>query len=221
MEEKQPNLVPVDANNPSATADALWKALAATNKPVLPHTVGRFGRLCGFGEDDATGKLELREHDVDTFRDRLTGKLFPVKAEYAGKWVYPDEMKRARIPDEAIKAVLKRPLDKLDRIAAVPRVDRIVDVPVFAPDGTLIETPGHHPSSRTFYDGEAIQGFAAHWDDAEARYADVEVARHLLLDQLLGDFPFADEASRAHALALVLEQFASLATSPAAPEVAA
>jgi hypothetical protein len=201
--------VPVDELNPSRTADALWEKLSETNKPDHPQTVGKFGRLCHFGRNDATGKLELHEHDADTMRDRLSKRLVPIKAQALGpNWVFPDEVKIARFPKDAIMALIKRPLSTLDEIAHVPRIDRIVDVPVFAADGTLVDRPGQNETARVYYDGPAIQGLAEDWDDDEVRRDDVRVARDLIMRDLLGDFPFADEASRAHAMSMVLEQFA-------------
>lgn len=206
------NVTPIDPINIASTTDALWEDLAATNREGLPHTVARFGRLCMFGRDDASGALELHEYDLDTLRYQLTRKLNPVQAVFVGGVpnVLTDDMgapKRAKIPNEAIQALLKRPLDKLDEIAYVPRVDRVVDVPVFAPDGQLVEKPGHHPAARTFYDGDAIQGLTHDWEDERVRKYDVDAARETLLASV-SDFPFADQASRAHALCLMVEQFA-------------
>lgn len=222
MDERPP--VAVDALNPSATADSLWRGLSATNDPVWPHTVARMGRLCRFGVDDASGRLELREHDIDTLRDKITRHLEPVSArrELAcgvdrrtreGREhqhtddCYELEIQPARIPNDALLALIKRPMDVLDETEKVPRVDRIVDVPVFGPDGQLALEPGYHGDARIFYKGDPVPGFDGGWDDVEVRYADVEWARHLLLDEMLGDFPFADDASRAHALGMVVEQF--------------
>lgn len=203
----------VDPLNPSATADELWRVLAGTMRldENQPHTVARVGRLCRFGVDE-NGRLELREHDIDTLRDKLTRHLRPIKGHYvAGTWYVDtdddENPKPSRIPNEALQAIIKRPLDVLDEVSPVPRVDRIVDVPVFGPDGELTLEPGYHSDARIFYKGDPIPGIDEGWDDAEVRFADVEWARHLLLDEMLGDFPFADEASRAHALGLVIEQF--------------
>ena len=206
-------VVGIDQLNVAATADALWAGLARTNREHMPHTVGRFGRLCMFGRDDASGQLELREHDADTIRYQIYRKLRPIQGTYAQDGSFaprPDDYgqpKPAKVPNEALQALLKRPLDKLDEIAYVPRVDRVVDVPVFGPDGELVETPGHHPGARTFYDGDAIQGLTHGWDDDLVRRYDVAAAREVLLDAV-SDFPFADEASRAHAVCLMVEQFA-------------
>jgi hypothetical protein len=215
--------VEIDVNEVSRTVDGLWEAYASTMDEACPHTVARLGRLCRFGEDDATGRTVLREHDVDTLRDEMTEHVRPIRlvrervcGMRAGTKVHPEHTEECfgyavqgtRLVNEVAHALLKRSLDRLDRVRKVPRVDRVVDVPVFGPDGELLLGTGHHPEARVFYDGEPVEPFTNGWDDVEVRFADVEWARHLLLDDLLGDFPFADDASRAHALGMLVEQFA-------------
>jgi putative DNA primase/helicase len=87
-----------------------------------------------------------------------------------------------------------------------PVVDRVVDVPVLAPDLSMVTTSGYH-ASRIYYrpapdlDGAA---FAAGPPDT---VDEVVEARDWLLTELLGDFEFADDASRAHALGLLILPF--------------
>jgi hypothetical protein len=84
----------------------------------------------------------------------------------------------------------------------VPVLDRIVQAPVFGRDGVCQVEPGYHPSSRTFHappDGLVIPDLP---DNPSAE--DVERAKHLILTELLGDFPFVGDADRAHAVALGL-----------------
>ena len=37
----------------------------------------------------------------------------------------------------------------------LPVLERIVEAPVFGPDGTIETTPGYHAGSRTYYAGQA------------------------------------------------------------------
>lgn len=86
-----------------------------------------------------------------------------------------------------------------------PPLDRIVTAPVFGADGVLQTEPGYHYASRTFYvsDGAKIP------DVPEApTAAELDRARVLLVEDLLGDFPFVDPAEQAHAVALLLLPFA-------------
>jgi hypothetical protein len=84
-----------------------------------------------------------------------------------------------------------------------PRLPPLADIltaPVFLPDGRLLAAPG--------YDAES--GFLLALDGLAGVHADFTIAeaRALLLDELLVDFPFADEGSRAHAVAMLLQPFA-------------
>jgi hypothetical protein len=88
----------------------------------------------------------------------------------------------------------------------LPVLSRLVEAPVFAPDGTLQTKPGYHSASRTYYvpaTGLNIPKVPEHPDSA-----DIEAARNILIDDLLPDFPFVGEAERAHAIAFLLLPFA-------------
>jgi hypothetical protein len=77
---------------------------------------------------------------------------------------------------------------------------------VFGRDGALIDRPGHHPDERLWLHPDPrldLRPVLEH----PAR-ADVDAARTLLLDELLGDFPWADASDRAHAVAALLLPFA-------------
>jgi hypothetical protein len=86
-----------------------------------------------------------------------------------------------------------------------PPLDMIVESPRFLPDGTLILTPGYHAGGRLYY--------APSTDLAEIVVPEaptdeqVEQAKSLLFGHLLVDFPFANQASRANALAVTLLAF--------------
>ena len=71
-------------------------------------------------------------------------------------------------------------------------------------DGLLTE-PGYHPDARLLYRPPA--GFLLPAVPERPSPAEITAARDLLLDELLGDFPFTAEAERAHALALLLLGF--------------
>jgi hypothetical protein len=72
-------------------------------------------------------------------------------------------------------------------------------------DGTLITEPGYHPATRLLY--EPTQNFTLPPVAERPSPRQIAAARTLLLDDLLGDFPFVGEAERAHALALLLLPF--------------
>jgi hypothetical protein len=87
----------------------------------------------------------------------------------------------------------------------LPVLNRIVRAPVFALDGELITGHGYHPASGTFYDEPSeLLGLSV---SPEPTLHDLERARKLVLEELLGDFPFASPSDQAHAVALMVLPF--------------
>lgn len=89
--------------------------------------------------------------------------------------------------------------------SALPPIETVVGAPVFGPDGALTEAPGYHRRARLWHHVRA--GFDVPPVPAKPSAADVSAARALLLDDLLCDFPFAEDSDRAHALAALLLPF--------------
>jgi putative DNA primase/helicase len=87
----------------------------------------------------------------------------------------------------------------------IPHLDAVVECPVFTKPGNLIREPGFHASARLWL--HPAEGLVVPEIPAEPSTAEVVAARSLLFDELLGDFPFQDDASRAHALAALLLPF--------------
>ena len=95
----------------------------------------------------------------------------------------------------------------------LPRLTRIIEVPVFESDGRLVVAPGYQPASGIYYD--PAPGFLVPDIPEHPSRRDLITARRLLRDELLGNFPFVTEADRAHAIAMPLLPFArSLVTGP-------
>lgn len=88
---------------------------------------------------------------------------------------------------------------------ALPVLAGIVTAPVLGRGGVLLTEPGYHPNARLLY--RPPPGFLLPPVPERPTPADIAAARTLLLDDLLGDFPFTGEAERAHALALLLLGF--------------
>jgi hypothetical protein len=77
---------------------------------------------------------------------------------------------------------------------------------VFAPDGSLVSSPGYHAGARLWYEPPR----ELHIPSVPLRPSaeQVAAARTLLLDELLGDFPFVEASSKAHMVAALLLPFA-------------
>ena len=105
-----------------------------------------------------------------------------------------------------------------EQLSSIPRINRVVEVPVFGPEGDLtgdlpgvLGIPGYDLRSRTYFQPAPGLGLNAldigSWaDDDKQQRAEVEDAL-ALIEELLVDFPFADASSKAHAIAMMLEPF--------------
>jgi hypothetical protein len=85
----------------------------------------------------------------------------------------------------------------------VPSIEGTVTAPFFAPDGTLCATAGYHSSARLWL------GLPSGFDvgDTTPTPGNIEAARQLILETILGEVSFGDEASRAHAVAQMILPF--------------
>lgn len=102
----------------------------------------------------------------------------------------------------------------------LPVLEGIVYAPTFTRNGQLHQEAGYDPQTRLYNAGAVQLG------DTTPTAGNVQAALSLVFDDLLSDFPFVDDASRAHALALFLLPFVrrmidgptplTLASAPAA-----
>ena len=110
-------------------------------------------------------------------------------------------------PRKVIDCRQKPPADLIKNILATPNpplpiLAGIVEVPVFGKDGSLLEEPGYHPSSRTLY--APLAGFQLPPLPRNPSQRDLAHAKSLFFDDMLFDFPFAGEADLAHTVGLLL-----------------
>jgi hypothetical protein len=84
----------------------------------------------------------------------------------------------------------------------IPLLDAVVSYPVFNDRWELAATTGYHPGARIYchLGNLVIPGEIPEAPTAE----DVEAAKRIILGEMFIDFPFADQASRAHALAMLI-----------------
>ena len=91
-------------------------------------------------------------------------------------------------------------MDGLDA-APLSAAELLASAPLLGSDGKIINRPGYHRRDQIF--------LAAHDRDSAGPGSsrpkqDVDQALISILDSYLGDFPFADDASKCHALAAIL-----------------
>jgi hypothetical protein len=171
------------------TAHEAWEALREANDPPFLFRYG--GALVRIEPDDA-GRPALRELNRDRLRHTLVRSAYWYREE--------DDIRRpARPPSDLAGDLLAGPAPDL------PVLTRIVEAPVLAPDGSIASEEGYHPGARVYI---ASGGLSPGALPRSVSGAELEAARRLLLEELLGDFPFVGPADRAHAMALLLLNFA-------------
>jgi hypothetical protein len=164
--------------------DRAWEALLASGRPP---------RL--FRQGDALVEVEgggAKVIGVARLRELLAR---------AASWQRPSPHGFLPVPPpEAVaQAMLERPHPDL------PPLRGVVRVPIITEEG-IIATPGYHATTGLYYlPGPGLEEIPPVPDQPTAE--DVVEAKRLLLEELLGDFPFDCPASRAGAVAMLLTPF--------------
>jgi len=192
-EAVKPQVTPIaiyagNDNLPEVTGQA-WDAIKWANRedPSLFRRGGAPVRV----EDDEQGNPVITVLNPDRMRYELARCAY----WYTLKGKDGEEVP-AKPPMYVVRDVLATPNYPL------PVLERVVEVPVFSPDGKISLAPGYHEENRTYY--KPKKGLTIpHIPDKPSK-ADIEKARGILLEELLVDFPFKTQADRANATALSL-----------------
>jgi len=202
-----------DAANPSPAPDkpeidagiqalpivtrATWHALKAANTPPYlfqyANTVSRLERSTEGGLTVAT----LDEHGLRHEAARAATWYQVKKDRDTGLF----SKTGARPPLDVMRDLLATPPEK----RPLPVLTRIVQAPIYSSTGDLLTEPGYHLSARVYYDQPP--GVTLPPIPARPTATEVTRARSLIVDDVMGDFPFVGAADRAHAVALLLLPF--------------
>jgi len=170
---------------------------AQTRALLLQHNVPpwlfRMGAMLAWVARDDDGRAMAVHLTEDRLRLALAHLIDWRKRNRQGDLV------PAHPPMPLVKALLATPNPDLPVLAG------IVAAPVFGRSGELVTMSGYHPATRLLH--EPPPGFELPPIPVHPSNSEVAAARSLLLDDLLGDFPFTSEAERAHATALLLLPF--------------
>lgn len=85
----------------------------------------------------------------------------------------------------------------------VPKIDSVATAPFFAANGELCATNGYHHAARAWL--SLPDNFQL--PDTTPTPENVEYSKRLILETILGEVSFADDASRAHAVAQIILPF--------------
>jgi hypothetical protein len=172
--------------------DQAWAAIIEANDPERPEVMLHGNDLVRLSEG------RLVPFNAASLRDRLSRVAAFVQTTTNGTTPKTP-------PKEVADALLSRTPDEFED---APRIERITDVPLLLKDGTILDRPGYHPEHRIYYQpAEGLEDLRIP-GPGEVEFVDeVVAARDFLLDEWFGEFGFADEASRTHALAAMLTPF--------------
>ncbi|HQL55528.1 MAG TPA: hypothetical protein PLQ87_12535, partial [Phycisphaerae bacterium] len=175
-------------------SDALAALHAANQPPRLFQRAGGIARIAFVQQEHATVLPRVQQLDPDALRGELTNVAdwFTLKHGKQGDYVTSD------LPPLSIaRDILSQP--SLD----LPPLYGVVTCPTFAADGSLVVADGYHATSGLWHHRTLTDLAPVPEAPDEAAIA---AARSALLD-ILADFPFIDDASRANAFALILLPF--------------
>jgi hypothetical protein len=164
----------IDADNEDVpvTAAQAWNALLAANNPPVIFRQGTPIRL----EHDPKTGIHAVEVNASRWRHHLARAANFYRADAK------DNREPALPPTWLVDDMLARPDPPL------PPLTRIVEVPVFAPDGTLQTTPGYHPASATFL--ALPKGLRIQEVPKIPTEDDIKFARRVI-EEIWVDFPFS------------------------------
>lgn len=143
--------------------------------------------------------LALQREDSDIVTGVMTRQIVAGILERSATWL--------RLDSNGVPRPVAAPSYLVDDILALPspglrRLRRIVRIPTHLRSGHLVQTPGYDPDSELFL--HLRDGFGIPQVPDDPSVEDVEAARLLLLDDLLGDFEFESDADLANAVAIIL-----------------
>jgi hypothetical protein len=188
-EGAHPEIIATDRQLRAITADAL-EALQ-DNEADRPHIFQRGDVLVWLRFDDA-GKPAVEALAADALRGRLARS-----ADWYSRDKHGDVTAISPPKDIAIDVIN---LPRWD----FPRLHVLAESPFFDSAGRLICKPGYDPLSGTYLHCDlAIDAIPSTPSESQ-----VASAYEFLRDELLPNFPFVDNASRAHGIALLLQPFA-------------
>jgi len=166
-------------------------ALAHLDTPIpIMSRGGELVRLCRLGAvPPAQGMLTAQALSAQALRG-LLGRALRFTA-----WG-PSGERSIDPPTGAVTDILSQPGWPFAELAG------IAEVPVLRPNGTILNCQGYDRATGLFYEPSEVVA-SIRVPDRPTR-ADIRGAAELLLNECLGDFPFAGDASRANVLAMML-----------------
>lgn len=143
-----------------------------------------------------------RDKNGEPFLMALSLEAMQVLAGKAARWISTSEREGIRNispPRDLCANFLKAP----DDWRGIPPIDAIKTAPFVDADGSICATAGYHSKARIWL--SLPDGFTL--PDTAPTPDNVEYSKQLILKKLLGEVAFADDASRAQAVGLMVLPF--------------
>ena len=169
---------------------------ANAKNPAFPRLYRGAGGLVTIAKDEE-GQSLLERANVSGLRQ--------IVAEMA---IWRSSRGEIYPPKELMEILLEK-----SRNCPLPFVARVMSAPFYRADGTLCDQPGYDEATLTFLalpDDFVLQ-------DIEPTEENLAAAHGLIVEDILGEVAFADDASRAHTIALMLLPLVRLMIDGATP----
>lgn len=183
--------IQINARHHREISEDAYQALLASNDP--PRVFVRSGRLARIKLDE-DGRPVAEEMGAECLKYELD-RAANFFAQRRGNGKDPIDTK-ATIQMAVVKDVMAYP-----QWPELPPLGSIVQYPTFCPDGSLHTETGYNPMTRIYYYKNGLTVGELDY------FGNTQWAKDLILNDLLVDFPFVDEASRTHAVASLLLPF--------------
>jgi hypothetical protein len=174
--------------------DETWEAVVSANDPARPEVMAHGNDL-----------VRLSDHALAPFNVASLREQLSRVAVFVSPSGTDGEMKPKTPPKEIADALLAREPDELPGAA---RIERITDVPLVTRTGDVLDAPGYYADHSIYYEpADGLENLTLPGPGEVETTDEVDAARDFLLNDWFGEFGFADEASRANALAALLTPF--------------
>ncbi len=173
-----------------ALRDISRDALGALHKANNPPTLFvRSGEMVYVGSDEL-GRPSIKTVTESHLRGRLDRSANYLRSTMNGENPTPP-------PLDVVKDIMALSADQW----GLPPLSCVVETPTLRPEGTVLDKPGYDAESHMYY--QPAPGLEVLPVPDDPMSDDIEAARNLI-NEAIGEFPYADEASRANIYGLLL-----------------
>jgi hypothetical protein len=192
--------IPVTARQLHEISEDAMAAIVAANNP--PKVFKRAGCL------QRVKEVNDKRYALDSLDEKSLRGIMSRTARYIK--ITEDSEVDTKAPSDVARDILS-----MEGWPGLPSIEAIIEAPVIRSDGTILVTEGYDEVSRLYY--IPAPGLQMPEIPEEPAKEEAEEAAKWIMDEVLVDFPFVDEASKANALAAMLTPLIRPAISGVVP----